>query len=74
MRKEFTMTQEQYERVVGACRSVSYIVVGGIPPRSPQENANAAWSALGEEMGFDAMSVRPVAGNDLKFTAESTND
>jgi hypothetical protein len=34
-----------------------------------QENANDAWVALGQEMGFDGMTVRP-AGHELEFTAE----
>ena len=71
MRKEFTMTEDQRESLLDACRPEPYIIVGGMAPRSPQENANAAWQSLGREMGFDGMTVRPVAGNDLKITAEA---
>jgi hypothetical protein len=71
MRKEFTMTKEQLDKMLDACKPVPYMVIGGISPRSPQENANAAWASLGHEMGFDAMSVRPVAGKGMEvFTAE----
>lgn len=73
MRKRFALTKEQYERILKASQPVPYLVFGGHPPRSPQENANAAWEALGKEMGFDAMSVRPVDGT-MGFTAESTED
>jgi len=70
-RKEFTMTKEQCEKLLDACKPVPYMVFGGIEPRSPQENANAAWAELGLELGFDAMSVRPVAGKGMEvFTAE----
>lgn len=62
MRKEFELTQEQYNRLIEACRPVPYLVFGGIAPRSPQENANAAWCSLGREMGFDGMTVTPVHG------------
>lgn len=71
MRKEFTMTKEQCEKLLDACKPVPYMVVGGVEPRSPQENANDAWCALGREMGFDGMTVRPVAGKGIEvFTAE----
>ena len=69
MRKEFTMTQEQMETLLTACKPVPYMVIGGVSPKSPQDNANAAWCRLGREMGFDGMSVLPN-GNDMKsFTA-----
>jgi hypothetical protein len=72
MRKEFTMTKEQLDKLLDACKPVPYMVVGGIAPRSPQENANAAWAMLGEEMGFKPMSVRPVSGKGMEvFTAET---
>lgn len=71
MRKEFTMSEEQLEKLLDACKPVPYMVVGGIAPLSQQERANAAWASLGREMGFDAMSVRPVPGKSMKvFTAE----
>jgi len=72
MREEYTMTQEQQKTLLDACRPVPYMVIGGIAPRSPQENANAAWCRLGKEMGFDGMSVEPVSGQPLKFTAIAT--
>lgn len=65
MRKEFTMTKEQCEKLLDACKPVPYMVFGGREPRSPQENANDAWCALGREMGFDGMTVKPVAGKGI---------
>lgn len=73
--KEYKMTSEQYDKLIAACKPVPYLIIGGVEPRSPQENANRAWKALGEEMGFDHMTVRPVSGKSVKyFTAEEVED
>ena len=69
-RKVYTMTQEQYDKILAACQPVPYLVIGGHPPPSPQERANRAWEALGKELGFMPMSVRPLGGNPMAFTAE----
>lgn len=66
-RQEYELTDEQLEALLEACRPVPYMVIGGIPPRSPQENANAAWQALGTEMGFDWSTVEPVPGKTENF-------
>lgn len=72
MRREYEMTEQQMEVLIAACKPVSYMVFGGMEPRSVQENANAAWCALGREMGFDGMTVRPVSSKGLRFfTAEA---
>ena len=67
MRKEFEMTDEQLKRLLDACKPVPYMVIGGMEPRSPQENANEAWASLGQELGFDYMTVEPVKGKSNKF-------
>ena len=36
---------------------------------SPQKNANRAWCALGNELGFDGMSVQPSDRGKRFFTA-----
>ena len=70
MRKEFTLTEKQLEKILDACKPVPLIMLQrGMPP-SPQDNANAAWRALGEELGFRYMTVVPVPGDQRKFTAE----
>lgn len=71
MRKIFHLTDEQYNRLLEACKPVPYMVFGGRPPISQQENANNAWCELGREMGFDGMSVKPIPGNVRAFTAET---
>lgn len=71
MRKEFELTEKQYNRLLDACKPVPYMVFNGRTSASPQENANAMWRALGDELGFEYMSVRPVPGkNQHFFTAE----
>lgn len=75
MRKEFCMSDEQLAKLLDACKPV--ICIGnaqvGCFGGNAQENANRAWGALGRELGFDYMSVRPVQGKDYKhFTADAT--
>lgn len=71
MRREFKMSTEQYARLIEACRPVPYMIVGGFPPMSAQDNANAAWHALGREIGFDGNTANPINGkSSLCFTAE----
>ena len=72
MRKQFEMSEADLEKLLDAMKPVPYMVIGGIPPRSQQENANAAWAELGRRMGFDPMSVRPVSGQSQRvFTADA---
>lgn len=72
MRREYKLSDKQYRKLLDSCKPVPYMVIGGVPPRSPQENANLAWKELGDELNFDYMSVRPVHGkNEMYFTAES---
>ena len=71
MRREYEMTQVQLDKLLEACKPVPYLVAGGREPRSPQENANAAWSDLGAEMGFQYLTVEPLRHKgDRFFTAE----
>jgi hypothetical protein len=71
MSREYEMTQEDLDRLLDACKPVPYMVIGGRPPRSPEQNANAAWDALGRKMGFVGHTARPIPGKgDRFFTAE----
>tara|TARA_R110000851_G_scaffold16046_3_gene52568 strand:+ start:13452 stop:13685 length:234 start_codon:yes stop_codon:yes gene_type:complete len=65
--KQFEMTQEQLNKIISACQSPPLIMLqcGSVP--SVQERANAAWKTLGDEMGFDHMTVRPADGGDPLF-------
>ena len=72
MRREFEMTQDDLDGLLDASKPVVYIVAGGVPPRSPQENANSVWAGLGRKMGFRHMTVRPTTKGDRFFTADAT--
>ena len=61
-RTRFEMTDDQLAAILDASRAVPYIVMGGVEPPSPQENANRAWQALAADLGFDWMSARPAPG------------
>ena len=67
--KEYEMTDEQYKRIMEASQPVPYIVANGTEPKSPQERANAAWSALALELGFKAYTVQGVPGKSNRFFA-----
>ena len=70
--KGYEMTQEDLDALLNAMKPVPYMIIGGVAPRSQQENANDAWKALGEKMGFDYMTVRPNVKGYRFFTARST--
>jgi len=69
MRQEYEMTDAQFDKLINACRPVPYMVFGGVPPRSPQQNANDAWMELGRELGFDWTTVQGSPRGDRFFTA-----
>lgn len=66
-RTEYEMSEADLEAIMAACKPVPYMVIGGHPPASQQENANRAWARLGQKMGFDHMTVRPIAGRGNRF-------
>lgn len=74
IRKEYRLTSEQKGKLLEAMKPVPYMVIGGQPPRSQQENANAAWKELGKELGFIWDTVRPIQGKtDDWFSAIETS-
>lgn len=66
-RTEYEMTEADMSKIMEASKPVRYMVMGGREPRSPQENANAAWAELGKRMGFDHMTVRPISEKGGRF-------
>lgn len=70
MRKNYEMTLARLEQMIAAMQPSPVIAMHcGMPP-SVQEKANAEWKKLGDEMGFDFMTVEPIAGKGgLHFTA-----
>ncbi len=73
-RTNYEMTQADLDKILDACKSVPYIVVGGSGPRSPQERANDAWAELGSRMGFDHMTVQPIPGKGNRFFSAVPNE
>lgn len=75
MAKQFRMSDEQLQRIKDASKPTPAMYLSGGTPmfNSPQENANAAWKALGQEMGFKWDSGRPAnTGDEHDFLAEPT--
>lgn len=69
--KKFQMSQAQLKVLYKASEPVPMIALQCGEPRSRQENINDAWEALGKEMGFLHMTVRPISGlGHLHFEAE----
>lgn len=68
-RRNYEMTEADLEKILDACKPVPYIMIGNIPPSSPQERANRAWAELGNRMGFDSMTVEPTGKGDRFFSA-----
>jgi hypothetical protein len=68
--REFVIKDEDFSVLLEAFKPVPYMVIGGVAPRSQQENANAAWVVLGKKMGFDGMSVLPSGKGDKVILAE----
>lgn len=76
MRKEFELTETQYQTLLDACKPTPLMYLSGGTPmhKSPQENANDAWDALGNDIGFIGVTVRPALGKSNRFfTAEIPN-
>jgi hypothetical protein len=66
-RTEYEMTEEDEKSLLESCKPVPAMMIGGVMPPTPQENANRAWAALGKKMGFDYMTVRPIQGKGNRF-------
>ena len=69
-RQRYEMSEDDLAVLLEACKPVTYIIIAGEEPRSPQENANDAWALLGKKMGFDYLTVEPTGEGDRFFTAE----
>jgi argininosuccinate lyase len=73
MRREFEMTEDDLRELLDASKPVPAMYLTGGQPMfgSPQENA---WKRLGEKLGFQPMTVRPVDGKGQRFfTAEASD-
>lgn len=71
MRQQYIMTQEDLDKLLEASQPVAAIALQCGPLSSTQERVNTAWCELGDRMGFDGMTVKPVPTmGHLAFTAE----
>lgn len=68
-RTNYEMTTDDLQSLLDAMKPVPMIMLQCGTPRSQQENANAAWAALGERMNFDPMTVQPTGRGDRFFSA-----
>lgn len=68
-RTNYEMTKEDLEKILEACKPTRVMCLNGGTPLggNQQENANSAWKALGEKLGFDYMTVRPIEGKGQRF-------
>lgn len=68
-RTNYEMTEDDLKAILDACRStpVMFLSEGTPIGGNQQENANRAWNELGKRMGFDHMTVQPVAGKNQRF-------
>lgn len=71
---KYTMTEDEYAELIKACQPVPYMIVGGMEPRAPQQNANDAWRALGKKRGFDWNTVTPCGSGQRDFMAVPIGD
>jgi hypothetical protein len=73
-RTEYEMSEDELAAILEACRPVPVMMIGGTVGPSQQENANRAWAALGEKMGFDPMTVCPATGKGQRFFTAVPNE
>lgn len=66
-RKEFEISEEDLQKLLDASKPVPWFAPGGVWPKTPEENANAAWRALGKKLGFVWDTVRPIEGKGQRF-------
>ena len=66
----YEMTQSQLSDIYAACKEIPLIALQCGNPVTRQDMANIAWQKLGEEMGFNYLTVRPYGQDDRFFTAE----
>ena len=66
-RVDYEMTEDDLKKLMEACEPTPMIMLQTGSPPSQQESANNAWKRMGEKMGFDSMTVQPIAGKGTRF-------
>lgn len=72
-RREYEMSVDDREKILDASKPTPVMSIDGKTNMfgTPQENANRAWKVLGQQMGFDYITVTPLPDKgDRFFTAE----
>ena len=68
VRANYEMTVEDLSEILEACKPVPMIMLNIMNNcSSRQENANRAWKRLGDKMGFDGDTARPIEGKGSRF-------
>lgn len=65
--KEYEMSDDDLKDLLDNCKPVVAIALQCGERATPQEKANRWWKALGERLGFDHMTVRPIFGKSERF-------
>lgn len=67
-RKQYEMTDAQFERLYHACRPRPYVTdsQGNMLFGDPVKDAERVWQELGNEMGFKWDTAQPVPGANQK--------
>jgi hypothetical protein len=69
--KRYRMTDAELKNLLEACKPVPYLVIGGIEPRSPAENAFSAWRDIAVRLGYKVETIESAGtGDDHDFMAE----
>lgn len=69
--KTYRLTDEELKQIMDASKPVPYMVIGGVPPSSPRDNAMAVWRRVAARVGCEVDSISPGdTGDNHDFKAE----
>ena len=60
----YRMTDEELGRLKEACKPVTYIVVGGVPPVSPRTKAMRVWADVARRVGCIRSTINLASTGD----------
>jgi hypothetical protein len=72
--KKYRLSEEQYDKLMEACKPVPYLVVGGYAPVSLQERANTAWQQVAADFKVKWDTIKPAGSDDHDFFAEPIDE
>ena len=62
--QRYEMTDDEFADIVAASQPTAAVSFGGVEMPTARQNANMAWRALGDKLGFDWATVTPPAPDD----------